>query len=204
VTGRRCPGCLLELHDPSTAAGFPCGACRRRPPVHDRLLAGWLYEPPLRDVVVALKYQRLEYLGDALGDALAERFAPQLGDCTAVAAVPLHWSRWARRGYNQAGIIARRVARRLELPLRRPLARRWTRSQTGLTRARRRANLARAFVWRGPPLEGAPHWLLVDDVFTTGATLDRAARALRHGGVGEITALVAALTPVADFPRRAE
>lgn len=165
------------------------------------MFAAWLYEPPLRDVVVGLKYRRLEYLGDALGDALAERFAPDLAGCAAVVAVPLHWTRALRRGYNQAELIARRVARRLGVPLERPLARRYASPQTGLPRERRLANLSRAFAWRAGRPRGAPHWLLVDDVVTTGTTLRRAARALRRGGVGEVTALTAALTPTPDEAR---
>ncbi|MCZ6726400.1 MAG: phosphoribosyltransferase family protein, partial [Acidobacteria bacterium] len=105
-------------------------------------------------------------------------------------------ARWLRRGYNQAGLIARQMAIELGQPYSISLRRRlWTKPQTGLDRVERRANLRRAFSWRGPRVTGRPHWLLVDDIFTTGATLDRAARALKAAGVGRVTALIAAATP---------
>ncbi len=124
------------------------------------------------------------------------RFEPVLADCAAVVPVPLHWTRLLRRGYNQAELVARELADRETRPLVRRLTRRSaTRHQTGLGRARRRANLARAFRWRGRAPEPGRHWLLVDDVLTTGATLDSAARALKRAGVGRVTALVVAITP---------
>lgn len=196
MTGRRCPSCLTRLAEVPVPAGFPCAACRRQPPAFDRLLTGWFYEPPIREVVVGFKFHRLEYLGTALAEELAPRFAEELARCTVVTAVPLHWARWMRRGYNQAGLIARQMAIVLDRPYVVSLRRRLrTTPQTGLDRVERRANLRRAFAWRGRRVTGRPHWLLVDDVFTTGATLDRAARALKDAGVGRVTALVAAATP---------
>ena len=197
LTGPRCPGCLAPLADPAALDGRPCAACRRRPPACDRLFAGWLYAPPLREVVHGLKFHRLDYLAAALGGDLARRFAPVLDDCGAVVPVPLHWARALARGYNQAELVARELADPAARPLVRALRRRAaTRPQTGLSRPRRRANLAGAFRWRGRPLAGgAPHWLLVDDVLTTGATLESAARTLKRAGVGRVTALVVAITP---------
>jgi ComF family protein len=197
VEGARCPGCLAPLADPSALDGFPCAACRRHPPAFDRLFAGWLYDTPLREVVLGLKYAGLDYLAEALGRDLARRFEAVLADCSAVVPVPLHWTRVLRRGYNQAELIARELSDLEVRPLVRGLTRRSaTRHQTGLGRRRRRSNLAHAFRWRGTRWRREqPHWLLVDDVLTTGATLDSAARALKRAGVGRVTALVVAITP---------
>jgi ComF family protein len=196
VSDRRCATCLVRLADPSAPRGWRCAACRRRPPAWDRLLVGWLYEPPLREVVVGLKFGRLEYLGAAIGRELAARFGSELAACEAVVPMPLHWWRAWRRGYNQAELLARAVADAVERPLVRRLRRRRpTRPQTGLDRATRQRNLAGAFCWRGAPATAHGHWLLVDDVLTTGATLESAARALRAAGASRITALLAAATP---------
>jgi ComF family protein len=119
-----------------------------------------------------------------------------------VVPVPLHPRRLRRRGFNPAGLLARRLARRLELafdPV--ALARaRDTPSQTGLDARDRRRNVAGAFrfVGRGP----APaRVLLVDDVVTTGATLAAAARALRRAGASSVVGLAAAATERRDVGR---
>lgn len=196
LLGRRCPGCLAPIIDSSAGDGFPCGDCRRNPPPFGRLYAGWLYEPPIEQVVVGLKFQRLEYLADALAAELLTRYRPQLARVTGVVAVPLHWRRALSRGYNQAELLARALANGLDRPLIRALSRpRPTAAQTGLDRAARKSNLRHAFAWRGAAADAAAHWLLVDDVCTTAATLESAARELVRGGVGRVDAMVAALTP---------
>lgn len=120
----------------------------------------------------------------------------ELPDADLVVPVPLHWRRQLLRGYNQAESIGRPLARLLGLPfgeaLKRPRA---TAAQAGLGRDHRRANVRQAFRARRP-LSG--HILLVDDVATTGATLDAAARALRRGGADRVTALAVARTPDPD------
>ncbi len=194
VEGGRCPGCLAPLADPSALDGFPCAACRKHPPAFDRLFAGWLYDTPLRQVVLGLKFERLDYLAEAFGQELARRFEPVLAGCSAVVPVPLHWTRALRRGYNQAELIARELCEPGTRPLVRGLTRRSaTRHQTGLSREQRRTNLAQAFRWRGKALRRErPHWLLVDDVLTTGSTVSECARALRRAGARSVVVLVVA------------
>jgi competence protein ComFC len=105
----------------------------------------------------------------------------------AVVPVPLHRSRLAKRGFNQAELMARGVARRINAPVLDKLkVVRRTRDQVELSAGERRANVAGAFGSRGPV---AGRILLVDDVFTTGATLSEGARVLRRAGAGEIHAL---------------
>jgi len=196
VSARRCSTCLTGIEDPAVPRGFVCGSCRRRAPPWDRLLAAWHYEPPLREVVIGLKFARLEYLAGAMAAELASRFAAELAQCEALVPVPLHWWRSLTRGYNQAGLLAKALSRKIDRPVIGRLVRgRPTRAQTGLDRAARRRNLRCAFEWRGARLGSDRHWLLVDDVYTTGATLESAARALRQAGARRITALVVAATP---------
>ena len=112
-----------------------------------------------------------------------------------IAPIPLHRRRLRRRGFNPAGLLARRLARRLDLPFD-PVALvrlRDTPSQTGLDARERRRNVAGAFrVERREPIPSRV-WL-VDDVVTTGATLAAAARELRDAGVGSVMGVAAAAT----------
>jgi ComF family protein len=207
-----CAGCRGRLRplDPATACaacgrplvgqlprGFRCRRCRDRPPAYDRLLARWRYEAPLDAVVAALKFRRLDYLGRHLGAALAEAFAGDLAGLDLVVPVPLHWSRRLARGYNQAERIARPLADRLGLPLVPALRRsRATPAQSILNRSARLTNIAGAFACSrsGDALAGR-RVLLVDDVATTGATLDAAAHALKRAGAAMVVAVVAGRTP---------
>jgi ComF family protein len=188
-------------------AAVSCGACRQRPPAFDRLLAVWSYEPPLDAVLQALKFGHLEVLGARLAAAMLEplrhqalesrpREASELPEADLVAPVPLHWRRLLVRGYNQAERIARPLARHLGISFGEVLSRpRATAAQASLGRDHRRANVRRAFRARR---RVSGHVLLVDDVATTGATLDAAARALRRGGANRVTALAVARTPDPD------
>lgn len=181
---------------PGDPPGGSCAACREHPPAFDRLLALWSYEDPLPAVVQALKFRRLDYLGRHLGEALVDRWESELAGFDAVVPVPLHWRRRLLRGYNQAERIARPLARRLDLPLTPVLRRvRATPPQTSMGRAGRLANLCDAFRARRGARVHSLHLLLVDDVATTGATLDAAAAVLRRAGAAAVTALVAGRTP---------
>ena len=147
-------------------------------------------------MVHALKFGRLDFLGSHLADEIWHRLGSQLRVAEAIVPVPLHWRRQTARGYNQAERLARPLARRLGRPLVTPLRRtRATPPQTRLERARRRANLRRAFRCRRPSAVRGRAILLVDDVTTTGATLAEAAAALRRAGASSVTALAAARTP---------
>lgn len=206
----RCRGRLVQVRDPCCATcarplaappasvppGYRCGRCRLRRPKIERLVAHWVYQEPLDRVVLGLKFRRLRFLGEQLGAALAERLGRDPPPVEAVVPVPLHWRRQLERGYNQADEIAGALATALERPritaLRR---RRLTRPQMDLPRERRDANLRGAFSCRAPKRIAGRAILLVDDVLTTGATLDQAARCLRAAGSGAIFAAVVARTP---------
>jgi ComF family protein len=151
------------------------------------------YAPPVDAMVAALKFHNRLDLGRAFGLLLAERAAAWQGD--AVVALPLAPARLRERGYNQAEEIARALAARLARPLlRQVLARtRHCPSQQGLRLAQRRTNVRGAFA-AGPAAAGR-HLLLVDDVLTSGSTLDAAAAALIGAGALSVTACVVARTP---------
>jgi ComF family protein len=201
-----CCRCARPLTAAAVPAGYRCGACRRRPPAHERLTVGWSFEPPLAQVVRAFKFRRLDYLGDELGDALARAWLaaqrPGAPGPELIVPVPLPWTRRLHRGYNQAEVLAVAVARRLGLPASRRLTRPPGRRQARLSRRDRLRNLEDKLGCRRP-LAGE-RVLLVDDVVTTGATLEAAARCLLRNGAGAVEALVVARTPerVGESPSR--
>lgn len=128
-----------------------------------------------------------------LAGLVAERLALECPVGAFVAAVPLHPERLRSRGYNQADLLARELAVQLgfETPAGRLVRVRDTQPQVGLDRLRRQSNVAGAFAWRGPALGGEP-FVLVDDVATTGSTLESCAFALRAAGSGLVHALTVA------------
>lgn len=192
-----CAVCARPLAAWALPEDYRCGACRQRPPGFDRLLALWCYRPPLDAVVRGLKFGRLDYLGRHLAAALAEGLGERLAGFDRVVPVPLHWRRRLSRGYNQAERIARPLASHLGLPCAPALSRRRaTPPQSLLGRDERLANLRKAFRVPRPERVRGLHILLIDDVATTGATLDAAARALKKAGAAAVTALVAGRTPL--------
>jgi len=190
-----CAVCALPLSG-VVPDGWCCAACRAHPPAFDRLLALWSYEPPLDAVIQALKFRRLDYLGRHLGEAVAARWSAEVGEADLVVPVPLHWRRQLSRGYNQAERIARAIARAADLPLVSALGRRRAGPpQSTLGREERRKNLRSAFRIRRAARIHGRRIVLVDDVATTGATLEAAAAVLRQNGAAAVLAVVAGRTP---------
>jgi ComF family protein len=167
-----------------------CARCRRRPPPIVRAAAIGSYEGSLRAILHALKYDQRRSVAHRLGVMLRTAGVDVLAGADAVVPVPLHASRERSRGFNQA----REIARHVGLPhldiLRRT---RRTAVQADLPAARRHANVRGAFVIRGsaPPVDGLT-LVLVDDVSTTGATLNACAAPLLAAGATEVRALTAA------------
>jgi ComF family protein len=161
----------------------------------DAVLAPLRYGAPLDHYVHALKYRGARLLGRAFALLLASSLGSLRDDIDALVAVPLHRARLRERGYNQAQEIARTLGRELTLPaLERGIARRGeTLKQTGQTARQRRAGVARAFrVERD--LSGR-RIAIVDDVVTTGATINALAAELRAAGAVRCVALAVARTP---------
>lgn len=182
------PGCLrcgLPGPDPT------CGACFAHPPAFDAVRAGGLYGGPLADAVLALKYGGRAAAARPLGGWLASRVALPPG--ALLVPVPLARARRIARGYDQAALLAGHLAaaagaRRLRGALRRV---RDTPPQVGRSRDARARNVAGAF--RAEPAQIAGlDLVLVDDVVTTGATADAAARALRAAGARSVAVVALA------------
>ena len=192
--GHPCPTCALPLPE----AGV-CPACIRQPPALDALHAGWAYAWPLDQLILAYKHganTRAERVLAVLAQEVAERRlnpGPDRHRADLVIPVPLHGGRLRERGFNQADVLARRVAavRGVALDNRGLRRERATDSQQALGRKARRRNVKGAFAWHGPDLDGR-HVLVVDDVATTGATLSALAGVLRQAGAARVEGLVLA------------
>jgi ComF family protein len=198
--GPQCRRCAL----PTGSDVAACGRCLGQPPAFDTTVAALPYAFPWDGLLRRLKYHEAIDLAPALATLLAERVrsAPaDAGNPTVdwVLSVPLAEARLRERGFNQAWELARRVARRLELPARHDALLRVhdTAAQAQLGRAARRRNLDAAFAVpaRAQPALAGRRVALVDDVMTTGATADAAAAALRAAGVAAVQVWVVARTP---------
>lgn len=177
----------------AAAPGVTCVRCATEPPAYDWARSAARYEGPLREALHALKFSGRRALARPLADLLLEQCGGTMpGGIATVVPVPLARDREYVRGFNQARLLAERVARQLGAPLEpRWLARvRATAPQSDLAAAERRANVRGAF--RAAPAVAGHDVLVVDDVFTTGATLAECARALRTAGARRIGVLTVA------------
>jgi ComF family protein len=162
-------------------------ACRGRLKSLARVRSAASYEGPLELALQRFKYQGWRRLAGPLALLVAERLVVEGLAAPWAVAVPLHTSRLRQRGFNQSELLATELRRRLSLakPPGELVRTRATPPQVGHDRRWRLDNVRGAFVWRGAPME-ARSILLVDDVATTGATLEACAAALRAGGSGPV------------------
>jgi ComF family protein len=192
-----CPICGL----PFAGAGrdHRCTHCLARPPQYDSARACVGYETSserpstIAAIVHRYKYARDVTLAPILGELLADRYRARSGH-DLIVPVPLHISRLRWRGFNQALLLAKPLARKTKAPLA-PFALRRTRPtrpQVGLDEPGRRRNIARAFDVRHPEQVRSRSILLVDDVYTTGATVNECARMLRRAGAERVDVFVLA------------
>ena len=186
LSAELCPVCAL----PSLGAGI-CGACQAHKPYFDATVAAFQYAFPVDRLVQALKYRHHLTLAAWFAEAMLER-GPPPGRHDLLLALPLAHSRLAERGYNQALEIARPLARELGLPLATAACKRAKDGppQASLPWAERQKNVRGVFECcqdlRGKSV------IVVDDVMTTGATLNEFARTLKKHGAVRVTNWVVA------------
>ena len=196
-----CPRCGGSLGPNIPARPDGCGQCHSTLPRFARTYRLGPYAGCLRHAIRDLKYRRHLRLRGRLTHLLAERIRAAAGDDPdpqtrrpdVVLAVPMHWLRRLGRGFDHAHAIAAGLACELDLPLGCELARvRNTPPQVHLPRTRRLENVRGAFAVRSPAAVAGADVLLVDDVTTTGATADEAAKTLLAAGAQSVTLAVLA------------
>lgn len=182
-----CRVCAQPLSGES-AATLQCGACLRRSPLFDASYCPFRYAYPLDHLVRGLKYEGAVAHGRVLSELLARRIhtARTVALPDVIVPVPLAQRRFRERGYNQAIELARYVGKRLKIPIRTDLVMRTreTREQAALNKRERRRNIRGAFAATGTL--SAAHVAIVDDVITTGSTVNELARVLKRAGAVKV------------------
>lgn len=188
-----CPRCAATIREQAvTSRGCPFCLHRRLP--WERVVRLGPYQPPLAEWIIAMKFRHewiwAEWFGRQLAGAIGDS-SP--GPCV-VCPVPMHFRRRFMRGYNQSELIAAELARRqgwLCVPLLN--RRRYNAPQTQTIASKRKSNVRGTFALGSFPIRGCEVWL-VDDVKTTGATLEACAKLLRRAGAARVNLAVIAAT----------
>jgi ComF family protein len=185
----------LASDDPRFAADLLCHLCRQAPPAFLKAVAYGVYQGHLRSLVHLLKYDGMRPVARRLGKLLAESLEPSEPQPMLVVPVPLHKAKLRQRGFNHATLLAqsaiaelRRRDRRWALQLAPGMLerKRATPSQAGLSAPQRRRNLRGAFSAPRPAQLAGRHVLVIDDVYTTGATARACSRVLIDAGAASV------------------
>ncbi len=198
-----CRGDLICIANPCVQCGLPlqgeepmrCGKCLKYPPYFDRVISSYLYQEPFSTLIQALKFNARLQCSRVISQLMVDQIAhaveplPEL-----LIPVPLHVARTRERGFNQALELARDLSRQLKINLDFKSCQRLqqTKAQSGLDAAQRIANLRNAFSLKNPLT--ARHVAIVDDVMTTGSTVNALARVLKASGVECVEVWAAART----------
>ncbi|MBI3358424.1 MAG: ComF family protein [Nitrospirae bacterium] len=182
-------------HSPS----HRCGECRENPPLFLKAITPFLYEGPLSTAICQFKYKKKPHLAAPLARLIANDLSNISTDY--VMAIPLHSFRLRGREFNQSLLLARQIGITLSLPyfVDVMIRTRETPPQVGLSRKERDENIKGAFKVTQPNAIQDRRILLIDDVYTTGATLKEGARTLMRAGAKEVIVATIARMPAATF-----
>ena len=198
-----CARCDQPFVSPAATSYTPnhhCQDCMERPPDFERAWTLFPYLPPLRDAICSFKYRGKHTLAKPLARLMISALPSRI-DVDVIIPVPLHPTRLRAREFNQSLLLADQLSRHLSLPVSATNLVRTavTDPQTALSRQARLRNLRNTFTIRWPQDLAEQRILLVDDVFTTGTTLNECAKTLRRAGSGPVFALTLARTVDADL-----
>lgn len=207
LTHSRCARCDRPFISPVATAYSPnhvCQSCAERPPSYTKAWTLYPYLPPLQDAICLFKYRGKVALASPLARLMIDRLPP-LDSMDLIMPVPLHIQRLREREFNQSLLLADRIGRHLDTPVSFTDLIRIAPSpaQTTLSRKGRLKNLRGAFALRHPGSIAGKRILLIDDVFTTGATVNECAKTLHKAGSGDVFVLTLGRTVDAStFPDR--
>ena len=198
ITGPTCSRCDQPFVSSASTSWTPnhqCHNCLEQMPAYQRAWTLFPYLPPLRDAICAFKYRGKVALAKPLASLIIKVLPKEL-DIDLILPVPLHPSRLREREFNQSLLLADQLARHLSRPVLATNLRRivGTSPQFALSRQERMRNLRQAFAVHKPDALVGHRLLLIDDVFTTGTTLNECAKALLKAGARSVSAVTLART----------
>jgi len=195
LTNSHCTLCGKIFPD-SPADDHLCGDCLQSKPFYDLARSAVAYDGVMHEVILQFKYGRNIVKGTALADLLAGFIFPDIDwpsfDC--IIPVPLHIRRLRSRGFNQSLILARALGKKHHLPVEFSLLKRrkMTHTQIGLNQKEREQNIKNAFEVSDPKQVAGQHIILVDDVLTTGSTVNECAKTLKKEGAARVVVVTLA------------
>jgi ComF family protein len=191
------PACQYCAHPLPEAHYLVCGQCIKNPPHFDKALIAYIFEEPLRSLLHHFKYHNGLYLSSFLSQLMLNALTDQTEKPQCLIPVPLHPKRLKHRGFNQAAILTKLLARQLKLPFDLTSCQKLinTAPQASLNSEQRQKNLRKAFHCNPLPYE---HVTVIDDLLTTGCTANEIALTLKKAGVKRVDIWCCARTIAKD------
>ncbi len=195
IAGSICPVCGTTFPD-SPAENHLCEDCLKKQPYFSQARAVFCYEAVILDAIHQFKYKRDIASGEILADFMADYPFPDIAfdDYSLIVPVPLHVKRLRERGFNQSLILARRLAKRKQIPVDFLVLKRhrFTSTQAQSNKQERKQNIRGAFEVSVIKTIAGRNILLIDDVFTTGATVNECSKTLMKAGAKNVSVLTLA------------
>jgi ComF family protein len=195
ISGSHCPACGMPFFD-SSAPNHLCGNCLENKPSFTLARAMASYETLILDAIHQFKYGFDISTGSALALFMADYCYPDFNftDYSVIIPVPLHIERLRERGFNQSMILAKAIGKKYKISVNFSLLKRnkSTLKQTGLDKIQRQNNIRDAFTVTENAKAKGKNIILIDDVYTTGATINQCAKTLIKAGAGNVSVLTLA------------
>jgi len=179
------PSCIYCAHPLDNADFLYCGQCCKEPPYFDQAVIGYPYKEPLRTLIHQFKFGNKLYLGSFLAIIMEHRISKSETKPQCLIPVPLHDKRLKKRGYNQAAVLTKLLAKKIQIPYQLNSCRKIinTVPQAESAQQKRKTNLKKAFKVKTVPYQ---HIALVDDLLTTGSTANELAKCFKKAGVKQV------------------
>ena len=196
IKGSTCGKCGMPFEVTYTIEedfNYLCGECRSSPPLFDRALSVCQYDETARDIISAYKYHNKPYIGKDLVSIILKFLDEKITELSPelIIHVPLHIKRLKERGYDQAYILSEGIGIRHGIPVSygNLIRTRYTAPQVSLSGSERMENVKGAFLITDPSELKDKSILLIDDVFTTGATIKESVKVIKRAGAGKVYVL---------------